>query len=49
VQYRDNWFWIADTDFESKVAFSAIQILMNVAQGEADNKNAPVLTIPASR
>lgn len=49
VQYRDRWFWIADTDFDSKVAFSAIQVLMNIAQGEATNKNAPILTIPATR
>jgi hypothetical protein len=49
VQYRGGWFWIADTDFDSKIAFSAIQVLMNIAQGEVDNKNAPILTIPATR
>jgi hypothetical protein len=49
VQYRGRWFWIADTDFDSKIAFSAIQVLMNIAQGETDDKNTPVLTIPATR
>jgi hypothetical protein len=49
IVYRNRWFWIADNDFESKVAFSAIQILMNIAQGETNNKNAPILTIPATR
>ncbi|MGO1077064.1 hypothetical protein [Inquilinus sp. CA228] len=47
IPYRDRWFWIADTDFESKVAFSIVQLLMAIAQGEVDKAAAPVLTISA--
>jgi len=49
VQYRDRWFWISDSDFASKVAFSGIQNFMNIAQGEATDQSAPILTIPAAR
>jgi hypothetical protein len=49
VQCRDRWFWIADTDFASKVAFSGIQNFMNIAQGEATDEGGPILTIPAAR
>jgi len=49
IQYRDRWFWIADTDFASKVAFSGVQNFMNIAQGEATNQSSPILTIPAAR
>jgi len=48
VQYQGRWFWIADTDYDSKIAFSVIQIVMSIAQGDADGRKAPVLTIPAA-
>jgi hypothetical protein len=45
VQYRQTWFWIAEDDFDSKLAFSIVQILLALSRTE----NAPgaILTIPA--
>lgn len=45
IQYHRTWFWISDDDFDSKVAFSIVQILLALAQ----TTNAPgaVITIPA--
>ena len=48
VQYRGRWFWVDDTDFESKDAFRTLLLLMQLAEGGADVTKAPVLTIPAS-
>lgn len=48
VQYRDRWFWIDDTDFESKDAFRTLLLLMQLGEGGADRTKAAVLTIPAS-
>jgi hypothetical protein len=45
VTYRGRWFWVADTDFDSKVAFSVLQLLMAIAQGEAETATVPTLTI----
>ena len=28
VQYRRTWFWIAEDDFDSKLAFTVLQILL---------------------
>ena len=45
VQYRQTWFWIAEDDFDSKVAFTVLQILLALARTEV----APgaIVTIPA--
>jgi hypothetical protein len=45
VQYRRTWFWIAEDDFDSKLAFTVLQILLALARTEA----APgaIVTIPA--
>src|ERR1700730_7460500 len=45
VQYRQTWFWIAEDDFDSKVAFTVVEILLALARTE----NAPgaIVTIPA--
>jgi hypothetical protein len=48
VEYRDRWFWIDDSDFESKDAFRTMLTLMQLAEGGANTAKAPVLTIPAS-
>jgi hypothetical protein len=44
VQYRRTWFWIAEDDFDSKLAFSVMQILLALARTEI----APgaIVTIP---
>jgi hypothetical protein len=45
VQYHQTWFWIAEDDFDSKVAFTVLQILLALARTEV----APgaIVTIPA--
>jgi len=45
AQYRRTWFWIAEDDFDSKLAFTVLQILLALARTE----NAPgaIVTIPA--
>ena len=45
VQYRRTWFWIAEDDFDSKLAFTVLQILLALARTET----APgaIVTIPA--
>lgn len=45
IQYRDTWFWVADDDFDSKLAFSAVQILLALAK--TINPPGTVVTIPA--
>jgi len=45
VQYGKTWFWIDDRDFDSKVAFTIVQTLLDLAK----TTSAPgaVITIPA--
>lgn len=45
VSYRNRWFWIDDTDYRSKRAFSLIMFLFTLSE-EGDNRRLPVLTIP---
>lgn len=45
IQYRENWFWISDDDFDSKVAFSVVQILLALTQ--TTNASGAIITIPA--
>lgn len=50
IRYRGQWFWVSDSDFDSKVAFSVVQILNAIAQGEAaDSSKAPILSISTGR
>lgn len=44
VKYGDTWFWIANDDFNSKVAFSIVQTLLSLAQTSATP--GTILTIP---
>jgi hypothetical protein len=46
VRYRNNWYWIADDDLTSKLAF--IQLLELFTMIDTGNKqNQPIVTIPA--
>lgn len=45
VLYRDRWYWIDSDDFDSKVAFSVVQMLMTLA--ETTQPSGTVVTIPA--
>jgi hypothetical protein len=45
VQYRRTWFWIAEDGFDSKLAFTVLQVLLALAR----TKIAPgaIVTFPA--
>jgi hypothetical protein len=45
VRIADGWYWVDSTDFESKAAFSILELLKSVAESRRD-QIAPVLTIP---
>jgi hypothetical protein len=45
VWIADRWYWVDSTDFESKMAFSILELLKSVAESTRGH-NAPVLTIP---
>lgn len=46
VRYRDYWYWIDDTDFYSKRAFSFVMILFSLTES-GTNVGLPLVTIPA--
>ena len=46
VRYKGHWFWIDDTDIESKRIFTFLMILFSLAEtGQA--VAAPVVTVPS--
>ncbi len=45
IQYHRTWFWISNNDFDSKIAFSVVQILFALVQ--TTNASGAVITIPA--
>lgn len=48
VLYRDYWFWIEQTDYDSKQTLSLVLFLLNL-QSSAAQPSAPLITIPATR
>jgi hypothetical protein len=46
VQYDNRWFWIADTDIQSKYTFGIIMLMFSIADTGVRGA-APVVTIPA--
>jgi len=48
VQYDGRWFWIADTDIQSKYTFGIIMLLFSIAD-TGTRGSAPVVTIPANQ
>jgi hypothetical protein len=46
VRYRDLWFWLEDKDLQSKRAFSALLLMINLAES-GQPAAAPLVTIPA--
>ena len=48
VKYRGYWFYIADSDLDSKSAFLLLQILGDLQAGTTPSA-APVLTLPMAR
>ena len=45
VEYQNRWFWIDANDFDSKVAFTMVNILLALAQ--TSSSPGTVITIPA--
>ena len=45
VEYQNHWFWIDADDFDSKVAFTMVNILLALAQ--TSSSPGTVITIPA--
>jgi hypothetical protein len=48
AQYNGKWFWIADTDIQSKYTFAVIMLLFSIADTGVRG-SAPVVTIPANQ
>jgi hypothetical protein len=48
VQYNDRWFWIADTDIQSKYTFGIVMLLFSISETGIKGA-APVVTIPANQ
>jgi hypothetical protein len=46
VKYRNTWFWIDDTDLDSKEVFSLMMMLFTMVD-TGPKENQPVVTIPA--
>ncbi len=46
VPYRDQWFWIADTDIPSKRMFSFMMFIFTLVE-TGDKAAPPIVTIPA--
>jgi hypothetical protein len=50
VKYRGYWFYIDETDQETKAVFTLLRTLWRISiAGSIDLRDAPVLTIPVSR
>ena len=47
IPYRNNWFWVEDTDLDSKRMLTVMVLLFSLVQTGSVNPVAPVLTIPA--
>src|SRR5437867_2050723 len=48
VQYDRRWFWIADTDIQSKYTLGIVMLLFSIADTGVKGA-APVVTIPANQ
>jgi hypothetical protein len=46
VHYRNHWFWIPDTDLDSKRIFALVMLLFTLAD-TGEPENLPMLTVPA--
>ena len=46
VRVAERWYWVDGADYESKVAFSILELLKSIAEG-AHGAAPPALTIPA--
>jgi hypothetical protein len=47
IRYRNNWFWIDDTDLASKRMFSFLMMLFSLTE-TGDKSGAPIVTVPTN-
>jgi hypothetical protein len=47
IAYRDSWFWIDDTDLDSKRSFALILLLSTLTE-TGGRESLPLVTIPAN-
>ena len=47
VHYEDYWFWIENTDFDSKRMFSFLMLLFSLTE-TGDKAAAPIVTVPTN-
>jgi hypothetical protein len=47
VPYRDNWFWISDTDVDSKRMFSFLMMLFSLTE-TGEKTGVPIVTVPTN-
>ncbi len=47
VQFNGRWFWIADTDFQSKRVFTTVMLLFSISD-IGTKGSTPIVTVPAS-
>jgi len=47
IRYRDNWFWIDDTDIDSKRIFSFLMMLFSLTE-TGEKTGAPIVTVPTN-
>jgi len=45
VKYQDHWYWIENSDLQSKRVFT-LMLFITTLTNQASDRNAPVLTIP---
>jgi hypothetical protein len=48
TQYNGRWFWIADTDIQSKSTFGIVMLLFSISETGIKG-SPPVVTIPANQ
>jgi hypothetical protein len=48
TQYDRRWFWVADTDIQSKYTFAIVMLLFSIADTGVRG-SAPIVTIPANQ
>ena len=48
VRYNNRWFWVADTDIQSKTIFAIVMLLFSISE-TGIRGSAPVVSIPASQ
>jgi hypothetical protein len=46
IRYRDRWFWIDNSDWQTKRALTAVMFFFTLA-GTGSGENLPLVTIPA--